>query len=86
MDEDQGIPIPRGNHLRRNDGLAECGCRCEHPGFITEKGCDSSILFRRQLTEKPCPDRPSLLAFIPQLGGDTGVAEEAQEIVEASPR
>jgi len=21
MDEDQGIPIPRGNHLRRNDGL-----------------------------------------------------------------
>jgi hypothetical protein len=74
MDKDQGIPISRRNHFRGNDGLAECRGRCEHPGFMPEKSCGSLILFRRQFTEKPCPDQPSLLAFVPQLGGDTRVA------------
>ena len=44
------------------------------------------VLFRRQLAEKPCPERPSLLAFVAQLGRNAGVAEKAQQIVEASPR
>jgi hypothetical protein len=74
MDKDQGVPISRRNHFRGNNGLAECRRSCEHPGFMPEKSCGSLILFRRQLTEKPCPDQPSLLAFVTQLGGDTCVA------------
>ena len=66
MDENQGVPIPRRDHFRGDDGLAECRGRCEHPGFVLEKGRGSVILFRRQLSEKPCPDWLPLLAFVAQ--------------------
>jgi hypothetical protein len=60
MDEDQCVPIPRRDHFRGNDGLAACRGRCEHPRFMREKGRGSFILFRRQLTEKLCPEGPPL--------------------------
>src|SRR5258708_39185890 len=86
MDEDQCVSIPLRDHFRGNDGLAECRGRCEHPGFMREKGCGSFILFRRQLAEKASPDRPPLLAFVALLGNDARVAKKSQQIIKASPR
>jgi hypothetical protein len=64
MDKDQRAPIPHRDHLRGNDGLAECrGCR-EYPRFVLEEGCGSFVLFRRQLTQKRCPEELPLLAFV----------------------
>jgi hypothetical protein len=68
MDKDQRIPAPHGYHLGGDDGLAESRGCCEHPDFMIKKACRRFILLRRQLTEKPCPDRPSLLAFVAQFG------------------
>ena len=66
MDEHQRIPISLRDHFGRNDGLAECRSRGKHPGFMQEKGGGGIVLFRGQLTEKPYPEGPPLLAFIAQ--------------------
>jgi hypothetical protein len=36
MDKDQCVAIPRRDHFRSYDSLAECRGRCEHPGFVLE--------------------------------------------------
>ena len=76
MDKNQRVPIPRRDHLRGDDGLAECRGRREHPGVVLEKLRGGFILFRRQLTEKPCSDRLSLLAFVAQFGCNTQCRRE----------
>ncbi len=69
------------------DGAAECRGRREMPPVsYCGEGCGSLVLFQRQLAEKPCPERPSLLPFVAQLGRNAGVAEKTQQIVEASPQ
>src|SRR5271165_2732763 len=85
VDENQGGPSPRGDHICGNNGLSKRRGRREYPGFVLQKGGGRLTLFSRQFAEKPCLKGPSLLAFVSQLGLDADVPEKAQQIVEASP-
>jgi hypothetical protein len=77
MDEDQSVSIALRDHLRGDDGLAEGRGRCEHPGFMQEKGRSRLFLFRRQFTEKPRPDRSPRWRSSPQFGGGARIGKKA---------
>jgi len=57
MHKNQGVPVPRRDHLRRDDSLAESRCRGENPGIVHQKLRGGDLLFRRQFTQKAYTDR-----------------------------
>ena len=79
MHQNQGVPVPRRDYVRRDDGLAESRCRREHPGIVHQKLRGGVLLFSRQLTQKACTNRLSRLAFIALIGGNAQAIEKTQQ-------
>ena len=76
MDQNQRIPSPRRNELRRDNGFAESCGGCQYAGVVSQKVHRGCFLLRRQCAKEAHPEWGTRLAFVTNFDGNSEIVEQ----------